>query len=55
LDNIYFSNNRLLDFAHDFDKMGGKYLFLDEVHKYGNWSQEMTNNLKTASCIGMHP
>jgi len=22
LDNIYFSNNSLLDFAHDFDKMG---------------------------------
>ena len=43
LDNIYFSNNRLLDFAHDFDKMGGKYLFLDEVHKYGNWSQEIKN------------
>jgi len=43
LDNIYFSNNSLLDFAHDFDKMGGKYLFLDEVHKYGNWSQEIKN------------
>jgi len=43
LDNIYFSNNRLLDFAHDFEKMGGKYLFLDEVHKYGKWSQEIKN------------
>ena len=43
LDNIYFSNNRLLDFAHDFDKMGGKYLFLDEVHKYENWSIELKN------------
>jgi predicted AAA+ superfamily ATPase len=43
LDNIYFSNNRLLDFAHDFDKMGGKYLFLDEVHKYENWSIEIKN------------
>jgi predicted AAA+ superfamily ATPase len=43
LDNIYFSNNRLLDFAHDFDKMGGKYLFLDEVHKYDNWSIEIKN------------
>ena len=43
LDNIYFSNNRLLDFAHDFDKMGGKYLFLDEVHKYDNWSIELKN------------
>jgi predicted AAA+ superfamily ATPase len=43
LDNIYFSNNRLLDLAHDFDKMGGKYLFIDEVHKYGNWSLEIKN------------
>lgn len=29
--------------ASDFDKMGGKFLFIDEVHKYGNWSQEITN------------
>ena len=43
LDNIYFSSCKLLDFAHDFDKMGGKYLFLDEVHKYGSWSQEIKN------------
>jgi predicted AAA+ superfamily ATPase len=43
LDNIYFSTNHLLDFAHDFDKMGGKYLFLDEVHKYENWSVEIKN------------
>ena len=43
LDNIYFSNNRLLDLAHDFDKMGGRYLFLDEVHKYENWSIEIKN------------
>jgi predicted AAA+ superfamily ATPase len=43
LDNIYFSNNRLLDLAHDFDKMGGKYLFIDEVHKYESWSIEIKN------------
>ena len=43
LDNIWFSNNRLIDLISDFDKMGGKYLFLDEVHKYGNWSQEIKN------------
>jgi predicted AAA+ superfamily ATPase len=43
LDNIYFSNNKLLDLAHDFDKMGGKYLFIDEVHKYENWSTEIKN------------
>jgi predicted AAA+ superfamily ATPase len=26
-----------------FVKRGGKYLFLDEVHKYPNWSQELKN------------
>ena len=43
LDNIWFSSNRLFDLATDFEKMGGKYLFLDEVHKYDNWSQEIKN------------
>ncbi|MDR1760911.1 MAG: AAA family ATPase, partial [Bacteroidales bacterium] len=43
LDNIWFSNHSLWDLANDFDKMGGKYLFIDEVHKYGNWSQEIKN------------
>jgi predicted AAA+ superfamily ATPase len=43
LDNIWFSDHRLFDLASDFDKMGGKFLFIDEVHKYGNWSQEIKN------------
>jgi len=43
LDNIWFSRNRLIDLATEFDKMGGKYLFIDEVHKYDNWSQEIKN------------
>jgi predicted AAA+ superfamily ATPase len=43
LDNIWFSTHRLFDLAGEFDRMGGKYLFLDEVHKYGNWSQEIKN------------
>ncbi len=34
LDNIYFSTHRLLDFIELFHAQGGKYLFLDEVHKY---------------------
>lgn len=42
-DNIRFSNNRLFDLANDFEKQGGKYLFIDEVHKYENWSQELKN------------
>ncbi|MDR0546419.1 MAG: AAA family ATPase [Dysgonamonadaceae bacterium] len=43
LDNIWFSDNRLLSLADQFVKMGGKYLFLDEVHKYPDWSVELKN------------
>jgi predicted AAA+ superfamily ATPase len=43
LDDIYFSDNTLIDFATSFEKQGGKRLFLDEVHKYPNWSQEIKN------------
>lgn len=43
MDDLYFSKNGLVDFADEFVKRGGKYLFLDEVHKYKNWSQELKN------------
>lgn len=43
LDNIYFASHGLLDFIEQFHKMGGKYLFIDEVHKYKNWSSEIKN------------
>lgn len=43
LDSIWFSNNSLVDLADDFVKKGGEYLFLDEVHRYENWSQELKN------------
>lgn len=43
MDNIYFSDNRLYDFADKFVKHGGKRLYLDEVHKYPYWSQELKN------------
>jgi predicted AAA+ superfamily ATPase len=43
LDDLYFSRNTLIEFADEFVKRGGKYLFLDEVHKYPNWSQEVKN------------
>jgi len=48
-DNIWFSGNRLFDLANDFEKQGGKYLFIDEVHKYENWSQEIKNIYDTFS------
>lgn len=44
LDDLYFAKNSLVAFAGEFVKRGGKVLFLDEVHKYKNWSQEMKNS-----------
>lgn len=41
MENPYFYDNRLIDFAEKFSNNGGKYLFLDEVHKYPNWSREI--------------
>jgi predicted AAA+ superfamily ATPase len=43
LDDIYFAENSLLLLAEDFNKKGGESLFLDEVHKYPNWSRELKN------------
>lgn len=43
LDNIWFAQNRLVSLVDDFVKRGGKYLFLDEVHKYPDWSIELKN------------
>jgi len=43
LDDIFFTENKLVYFAEDFHRKGGNYLYLDEVHKYPNWSQELKN------------
>ncbi|MCK9302651.1 MAG: AAA family ATPase [Bacteroidales bacterium] len=43
LDNIWFSNHRLIDLADDFVKRGGRFLFIDEVHHYESWSVELKN------------
>lgn len=41
LDTMYFASHSLLSLASDFYKQGGKHLFLDEAHKYENWSKEI--------------
>ena len=41
MDSMYFTNHTLLDVAERFQLMGGKHLFLDEVHKYPTWSKEL--------------
>lgn len=43
LDDLWFAEHRLVDLADSFVKEGGRYLFLDEVHKYPDWSQEIKN------------
>lgn len=40
-DTNYFAAHTLLDLADNFVKMGGKWLFIDEVHKYPGWSREI--------------
>lgn len=42
-DDIYFSSHRLVDLAETFYQNGGKKLYIDEVHKYPNWSAEIKN------------
>lgn len=41
MDSIYFTSHSLLDLAERFHQMGGKHLFLDEVHRYPTWSREI--------------
>ncbi|SEM43681.1 hypothetical protein SAMN05216436_104202 [bacterium A37T11] len=43
LDDIYFTRNSLIDVAETFRINGGRYLFLDEVHKYPDWHREIKN------------
>lgn len=43
LDDLWFTENKLVDLADAFVKQGGRYLLLDEVHRYPNWSQELKN------------
>lgn len=40
-DNSYFSNHTLIDLTDEFSKEAGEHLFIDEVHKYENWSCEL--------------
>ncbi|WP_291862255.1 AAA family ATPase [Marinilabilia sp.] len=42
-DDIYFGENKLIDLADDFYKNAGEYLFIDEIHKYTDWSRELKN------------
>lgn len=43
LDDLYFKQEGLVEVAERFIQLGGKYLFLDEVHKYGDWQAAVKN------------
>ncbi len=40
-EDFYFATHSLIDLADSFVKYGGKNLFIDEIHKYPNWSREL--------------
>lgn len=40
-EDLYFSTHTLVDLADAFAHTGGKYLFIDEIHKYKGWSREL--------------
>ena len=42
-DDIWFSTHSLVSLAAMFYMDGGRVLYIDEIHKYRNWSQEIKN------------
>ena len=40
-EDFYFSDSKLIDLADAFVKRNGKYLFIDEIHKYKEWGREL--------------
>lgn len=42
-DDMYFAENSLVDLADDLYKNAGEALFIDEIHKYQEWSKELKN------------
>ncbi len=43
-DSVYFRQSTLLDFINDLYNLEGyRLFFIDEIHKYANWNQELKN------------
>ncbi len=40
-DHLYFSSHTLIETMDEFAKEGGEQIFIDEIHKYENWSREL--------------
>ena len=43
-DDMYFVNHSLYELANECYKSNGEYLFIDEIHKYADWSRELKNS-----------
>lgn len=43
VDNLWFSKHTILELADYHYLHGGTHLFIDEVHKYKNWAEEIKN------------
>ena len=41
LNDFFFTDHSLVEFAGKFVKAGGKYLFIDQIFKYPTWSKEL--------------
>jgi predicted AAA+ superfamily ATPase len=41
LNNFYFTKRKIISFADEFYKTGGKTLILEQIHKYPEWSSEL--------------
>lgn len=40
-EDFYFVDHRITELVDTFVKYGGKYLFIDEIHKYKDWEKEL--------------
>lgn len=48
-DDLWFTSHTLVELADTFYKNGGRTLYIDEVHRYPNWSIELKNIYDTYS------
>ena len=48
-DDLWFTSHTLVELADTFYKNGGRTLYIDEVHRYTNWSVELKNIYDTYS------
>ncbi|SEJ41922.1 hypothetical protein SAMN04488018_1372 [Myroides marinus] len=40
-EDFYFVDNKIIELVDTFVKFGGKYLFIDEIHKYPDWAKDL--------------